>query len=141
MSKVSNDNSSTTDNSSTLVEARAGEVVAGKGVAFEHDAGLSDNLQNQIDTPQSFLERTLIDDEFVVETFDVKFPGQFVPVWKIVSLLIVTVGLYGFVLCFRAIQRWCYRHQCCKPTTVSFTYGKMAITSRGRGIITEYINF
>lgn len=130
MSKVSNDNSSTADNSSTLVEVRAGE-----GVAFEHDAGLSDNLRNQVDTPKSFLERTLIDDEYVVETFDVKFPGEFLPVWKIVSLLIVTVGLYGIVLCFRAIRRWCYRHQCCKPTTVKFQYGKMAITSRGRGII------
>jgi hypothetical protein len=61
----------------------------------------------------------------------VKFPGEFVPLWQIVSLLIVTAGLYGIVLLFRMIRRWCYRNKYCTPATVSFVFGKMAITSKG----------
>jgi len=102
------------------------------GTAQDLDAGLSYNVIEQVETPKSFLERVLVDDEVVLDSFDVKFPGEFVPLWKIIMLLIVTVGLYSIVLLFRAIRRWCYRMRICTPSTVHFTFGKMAITSKGR---------
>jgi hypothetical protein len=102
------------------------------GTAHDLDAGLSYNVIEQVETPKSFLERVLVDDEVVLDQFDCKFPGEFIPLWKIIMLLIVTVGLYSIVLLFRAIRRWCYRMKICTPSTVHFAFGKMAITSKGR---------
>lgn len=102
------------------------------GTAYDFDAGLSHNVAAQVETPKTFLERVLVDDEVVVDTFDVKFPGEFIPLWKIVALLISTLGLYSFVLLFRLIRRCFYRRRWCTPHTVHFTFGKMAVTSKGR---------
>jgi len=104
------------------------------GTAYDLDAGLSHNVAAQVETPKSFLERVLVDDEVVVDTFDVKFPGEFVPLWKIITLLIFTCGLYSLVLLFRSIRRYCYKMRWCTPNTVHFTFGKMAVTSKGRVI-------
>ena len=64
--------------------------------------------------------------------FDVKFPSKFLPMWKIISLVVFTLGLYSFILLFRFIRRCCYRHRCCTPNVVSFAFGKMVITNKGR---------
>jgi len=89
------------------------------------------------ETPRMFLDRILGEGEEALAMFDVKFPGEFIPLWKIVMLCIVTAGLYSFVLFFRWVRRCCYRWRCCTPTLVSFSFGKMAITSRGRVICWE----
>lgn len=84
-----------------------------------------------------FLERMLADGESVTATFDVKFPGEFLPLWKIVMMCVFSLGLYGFVLFFRWVRRCCYRWRCCVPSVVSFSFGKMAITNKGRIICWE----
>ena len=117
--------------SSAKVAPNDVELGTPTGTAYEHDPGLSDNVTDQVETPQELLKRIIVDDESILSTFDVKFPGEFVPLWKIVSLLIVTVGLYGIVLLFRMIRRWFYRNRWCTPSTVHFVFGKMAITSKG----------
>ena len=79
-----------------------------------------------------FIDRVLIDGEFVISNFDVKFPGEFLPMWMIITYLIATLGLYGIILLFRFIRRCCYRNRCCTPDTVHFAFGKMVITNKGR---------
>jgi len=38
------------------------------GTAYELDPGLSDNVQEQVETPQALLRRILIDDESILQT-------------------------------------------------------------------------
>jgi len=102
------------------------------GTAYTFDAGLTNNVVNLVETPEQYLKRSLVDDEVILDTFDVKFPGEFVPLWKIVTLCIITCGLYLIVLAFRAIRRCCYRNRCCTPAEVHFVFGKMCITNKGR---------
>lgn len=101
------------------------------------DPGLSANVVELSETPVMFLNRVLGENEQVLATFDVKFPGEFIPLWKIVLLCIVTCGLYSIVLMYRWIRRCCYRWRCCTPALVSFSFGKMAITNHGRVICWE----
>ena len=79
-----------------------------------------------------FLNRVLVEGEVVISNFDVKFPGEFLPIWQLIALVIGTLGLYSFVLLFRFIRRFCYRIRCCTPDTVHFAFGKMVITNKGR---------
>lgn len=98
------------------------------------DPGLTKNVIELSETPRQMLSRVLGPDEEVLATFDVKFPGEFIPLWKLVLLCVVTCGLYSFVLFFRWVRRCFYRWRCCVPALVSFSFGKMAITSKGRVI-------
>jgi len=98
------------------------------------DPGLTTTMVDCNETPRMFIQRVLVDGEVVVESFDVKFPGEFLPMWKIISLLIGTLGLYSIVLLFRFVRRCCYRWRICTPDTVHFAFGKMAVTNKGRVI-------
>lgn len=104
------------------------------GTAYDFDAGLTNNVCNQTETPKQFLERILLDDEEILDTFDVKFPGDFLPLWYIVQCLFMSCGLFGLYLLYREIRRCCYRNRCCTPPLVSFEFGKMAVTNKGRAI-------
>ena len=95
-------------------------------------AGLTKNVDELTETPLDMLERTLLPDEKVVATFDCMFPSFMLPRWKIALLLIFTFGLYGLVLLYRVILRFCYRIKCCTPAVVDFQRGKMAVTTNGR---------
>jgi len=94
--------------------------------------GLSENVCDLAETPDQMLQRVLLPSEIVIATFDCFFPTFMLPRWKIISLMIITFGLYGFVLLFRAIQRWCYRNHFCTPSLVQFQRGKVAVTDKGR---------
>ena len=105
------------------------------------EAGLSENVAQLIESPEQMMARVLMPGELVRSEFECYFPSKFVPRWKIIMLLTITCGLYGFVLLFRAIERWCYKAKCCTPRIVSFTRGKLAITSKGRIICwNEYVS-
>ena len=103
------------------------------------DPGLTANVIELSETPKQLLERMLGESEEVIATFDVKFPGEFMPLWMIVTLCIITCGLNGFILFFRWVRRCCYRWQCCTPDVVKFAFGKMAVTSKGRVICWEEV--
>lgn len=103
----------------------------------DFDPGLTANVIGLSETPSMYLARVLGEGEEVLATFDVKFPGDFIPVWKIVMLCIATFGLYLIVLFHRWVRRCCYRWRCCVPALVSFSFGKMAITNKGRVICWE----
>jgi len=94
--------------------------------------GFTDNVTGNLETPQAMLKRVLRPNESVVGEFDCYFPEGMIPVWKIIVLLIVTCGLYAFVLLVRSIERWCYKNKCCTPPLVQFVRGKLAVTSLGR---------
>ena len=96
------------------------------------DPGLTTNLVEVLETPKMFIRRVLIEGEEVVSTFDVKFPGEFLPMWQIVTYCIASLGLYGFCLLFRFIRRCMYRCRICTPNVVHFAFGKMAVTNKGR---------
>lgn len=107
----------------------------GKGLSRvipENPAGLSENVNDLAETPDQMLKRTLLPNEEVIATFDCFFPTFMLPRWKIVALLTMTLGLYAFVLLFRAIQRWCYKNNFCTPKVVNFQRGKVAVTTKGR---------
>jgi len=87
--------------------------------------GLTTNVSELAETPEQMLKRVLLPKENVLATFDCFFPTFMLPRWKIVLLLITTLGLYGFVLAFRAIQRWCYKNKFCTPAVVEFQRGKI----------------
>jgi len=80
-----------------------------KDSAHSLDSGLTHNVIDRMETPQQFLQRVLLDDEKVLDTFDIKYPTEMLPVYKIVQLLIVTLGLYAFVLLYRKIKRYFYQ--------------------------------
>lgn len=42
------------------------------GTAYDFDAGLTNNVSEQVESPKMLLERVLIDDEKILDTFDVK---------------------------------------------------------------------
>ena len=94
--------------------------------------GLASNVNVLTETPEEMLQRVLLPDEKLVATFDCMFPTFMLPRWKLMLLLIFTLGLYGFVLLYRSIARWCYKMKCCTPAVVDFQRGKLAITTRGR---------
>lgn len=92
--------------------------------------GLSNNVKELAETPNLLVKRMLCDDEIILATFDVLFPFLKIPAWKIYYLLIITCGLYGIVLLYEYVQRWCYKRGCCTPPLVDFARGKMAITNK-----------
>jgi len=106
------------------------------GVNLDHleknPEGLTDNVSQLAETPNLALKRTLFKDEVVLKEFNCYFPTKMVPRWKMVLLLICTLGLYGILLAYHALLRWCYRHRCCTPALVSLERGKLAVTSYGR---------
>ena len=61
------------------------------GTAYDLDPGLTNNVVDQVETPNQLLARILLDDEQVVDTFDVKFPGEFIPVWYILYYIILFI--------------------------------------------------
>jgi hypothetical protein len=69
-------------------------------------AGFTDNVTSVLETPQGMLKRVLQPNEAVIGEFECFFPQDMVPQWKIIFLLIITVGLYGLVLLYRSIERW-----------------------------------
>jgi hypothetical protein len=70
------------------------------------DPGITANVADYCETPTAFMNRVLLPNEKVVQEFNVKFPSQFMPLWRIILLCVVTFGLYGFVLLYRAVLRW-----------------------------------
>ena len=70
------------------------------------DPGITANVADYCETPTSFMNRVLLPNETVVQEFNVKFPSQFMPLWRIILLCVVTFGTYGFVLLYRAVLRW-----------------------------------
>lgn len=105
-----NEQTGTDDAKIVIVEDSSGGTDTNlKDSAHNLDPGLTNNVIDRTETPKHFLERILVHDEKVMETFDVKFPTQMLPVYKIVQLLIFTLGLYAFVLLFRKIRRYCYK--------------------------------
>lgn len=70
------------------------------------DPGISANVADYCETPTSFINKVLLPNERVIQEFNVKFPSDFLPLWKIILLLVCTCGLYGFVLLHRMILRW-----------------------------------
>lgn len=103
-------------------------------VLVNNQVGLSRNVDELSEKPKNFLDRVLLPGERVVKEFDCYFPSNFIPRWKLIALLILTCGLYCFVLLKRAIERWCYKHRCCTPAVVEFVRGKLVITDRFRVI-------
>lgn len=106
------------------VEATRGPTVT--------ESGLSENVSQLIESPEQMMKRVLLPGEVVRSEFECYFPTDFVPRWKIIMLLTITLGLYAFVLLYKSILKWCYKNKCCTPAIVSFTRGKLAITSKGR---------
>jgi hypothetical protein len=98
----------------------------------ENPPGLSENVNDLAETPQQMLQRVLLPNENVTATFDCFFPMFMLPRWKIVLLVTSTLGLYAFVLMYRAILRWFYKKKCCTPGVVEFQRGKVAVTDKGR---------
>lgn len=94
--------------------------------------GLTDNVSQLAETPNLALKRTLFKDEVVLKEFNCYFPTKMIPRWKLLLLLIFTLGLYAIVLAYNALIRWCYRNRCCTPALVSLERGKLAVTSLGR---------
>jgi len=97
-------------------------------------AGLTAGVDKLAETPVQMLARVLLPQEKVLKEFDVLFPDNFIPRWKIFLYLVVSFGTYAFVLCARACQRYAWRKRWCTPQLVEFTRGKMAVTSMGRMI-------
>lgn len=91
----------------------------------ENPPGLQDNVTKLCETPEMVLKRTLLPGESVMTDFDCYFPFRMLPKWKIIMYCIMTLGMYLFVLLFRAIQRWFYRNKCCTPRHMEFTRGKV----------------
>jgi hypothetical protein len=100
----------------------------------QNQLGLTENVNDLSETPNQMLTRTLLPGEQVLREFNCYFPSDFIPLWKLVRMLILTCGFYIFVLAYRAVARWCYRHNCCKPNIVEFERGKLAVTNLGRVI-------
>lgn len=102
--------------------------------SIEHDPGITKDVEEQLEMPSGFLNRVLLlnEGERVVANFDVMFPQKMIPTWKIILLLIFTLGLYGIVLLYRFIERMCWRAKICTPSLVEFHRGKMVITTHGR---------
>jgi len=94
--------------------------------------GLSDNVKELLETPDQMLKRVLQPGETITGEFECYFPDNMIPQWKIVLLLIITCGLYGFVLLYRSIERWCYKKKCCTPKLSHMSRGKLGITNKGR---------
>ena len=95
-------------------------------------AGLSKNAFELAETPNIHVKRMMCDQEHILATFDVLFPYQKIPQWKINYLLVITCGLYAIQMLIDAIAQWCYRKKWCTPPVIDYTRGKMAITSKGR---------
>lgn len=93
----------------------------------ENPAGLTKNVDELSETPAEMLRRVLLPDEQVIGNFDCFFPSFMLPRWKIVLLLISTLGLYGFVLLGRWIQRQCIKNKCYTPMLVEFQRGKVKL--------------
>jgi len=87
--------------------------------------GLTKNVQSLMETREEFFSRILVDGEQVIAEFNCSFPSHFVPVWQMVLYTLVTLGLYLFLLAYRAIRRCCYRYRLCTPPTISFQNGKV----------------
>ncbi len=85
-----------------LTEAEELELVKKGGFP----AGFTDNVTSILETPAAMLKRVLQPNEAVIGEFECFFPDDMVPLWKIIFLLIITVGLYGLVLLYRSIERW-----------------------------------
>lgn len=95
-------------------------------------SGLTDNVVELTETPDEALARILLPGEVIKAQFDCYFPDGMIPVWKLVMLCFMTLGLYLFVLAFRAIRRCCYKYRCCTPSLLTYKRGKLGITNKGR---------
>lgn len=92
----------------------------------EQPAGVTDNVSELSETPERMLQRVLLPNEVITADFDCYFPFKRLPMWKIITYCIMSLGLFLFVLAFRAIQRWCYRNKCCTPKLLQFSRGKVS---------------
>ena len=89
--------------------------------------GLTENVYSLLETPNQMLNRVLLPGEVVTAEFDCFFPTRFIPKWKIVMLLIVTLGLYALVMLWHMIRDWFYKNNCCTPNFVHFSRGKVIL--------------
>jgi len=103
-----------------------------KDLLEKNPEGLTDNVSQLAETPNLALKRTLFKNEVVLKEFNCYFPTRMIPRWKLLLLIIFTFGLYGLVLAYHALLRWCYRNRFCTPALVSLERGKLAVTSLGR---------
>eukprot|EP01041_Mallomonas_annulata_P011642 gene11641-24379_t len=94
--------------------------------------GLTKNVISLVETREQFFQRVLAPGELVVAEFNCAFPTKMLPIWKIILYTIQSCGLFLFVLLYRWIARWFYRHRCCTPSLIEFENGKLAVTSMGR---------
>jgi hypothetical protein len=94
--------------------------------------GVTQNAFELAETPNIHVKRMMCDQEHILATFDVLFPYQKIPQWKIIYLLIITCGLYAIQMLVDALRQWCYKNKLCTPPVIDYTRGKMVITSKGR---------
>jgi len=107
----------------------------------EHPPGTTETVKELAETADDAIKRTLVEGEKIVSQFNCYFPGDMIPVWKLVMLSVCTLGLYGIVLLYRFIKRQCYSRGCCTPNMIQFEKKRMAITDKGRVILwTELVS-
>jgi hypothetical protein len=101
---------------------------------YPAEPGMSPAATNYQEDPDEYLKRILFQDEIVLDQFDCYFPLKMIPIHQLIFLCVITFGFYGFVLAFRALQRFMYRKRCCTPANYESRRGKLAITNKGRVI-------
>ena len=106
-----------------------GKLPASNPAFEENEPGMTNNLTDLVQTPADNLAATLLPNEFIIAEFDCYFPQRVLPLWKIILLLIITGGMYIFVMAYEEVRRWCYRNRCCTPRVLEFQRGRVRIYS------------
>lgn len=102
-------------------------TIPGRRNIYPNQPGITKSIEEYTEDPQQYLQRSLAKDEEVLEQFDVYFPTQMIPRWKLVILCISTFGLYLIVLAYRALLRWCYKNKCLSPLVYVLQRGKVRL--------------
>lgn len=63
--------------------------------------------------------------EHVLADFDCYYPYKPLPLWKIIIYSFLSMGLFLIIVLYRMIQRYCVEKECCTPTIVEFSRGKV----------------
>lgn len=86
---------------------------------------------------QTVINKKLLPNEDIMDSFNVMLPLGFLPQWKVIFLCVITGGLALFYFAYRAFLRFLYRRKWITPKLVGFRSAIMVVTSFGRVMVWE----
>jgi hypothetical protein len=122
--------------------ARQHSIMTYKGGAASkgHPAGITSFMTERLQLPQEVVDDALRPGETVLKQFDVYLPAKKLTTWYHFCWFVCTLGLYIFYLLWKWFKAWCVKlgwFSCCRIDKISFSRGKMVVTSKGRCITWE----